>query len=40
MFPDVLLFSGIQEEEIKSMLSCLGAVQKNYQKNEYVFHAG
>lgn len=31
------LFSGIEEEEIAAMLSCLSAVTKTYAKGEYIF---
>ena len=31
------LFSGIEEEEIAAMLSCLSAVMKTYAKGEYIF---
>ena len=31
------LFSGIEEEEIVAMLSCLSAVTKTYAKGEYIF---
>lgn len=34
------LFSGIGEEEIESMLTCLSAEKKSYQKGEYVLHFG
>ena len=35
-----LLFRGNTEEEIKAMLSCLGAEQKHYIKGSTVYHAG
>lgn len=34
------LFEGISEEEMESMLDCLGAVRHRYEKGEYVFHRG
>lgn len=35
-----LLFQGIQEHEIKPMLRCLGAFEKEYKKNQTIYHAG
>ena len=35
-----LLFSGISDSQIESMLSCLGAHLKEYKKGEYVLHQG
>ena len=34
------LFAGVGENEIESMLSCLGARLKTYKKGEYVFRQG
>lgn len=34
------LFRGFTEEETKSVLKCLSAVQKSYKKEEYIFHMG
>ena len=34
------LFHGINENEIGELLSCLGAKEKSYQKNETIFRAG
>lgn len=34
------IFSGVGDDEISSMLSCLGARLKNYRKGEYVFRQG
>lgn len=34
------LFSGITENEIESMLSCLSAKSKSYKKNQFVFRSG
>ncbi|MEA4973053.1 MAG: Crp/Fnr family transcriptional regulator [Candidatus Metalachnospira sp.] len=34
------LFKGIAENSIEPMLNCLRAREKNYSKNEYIFHAG
>uniref|UniRef100_UPI004055CC2C Crp/Fnr family transcriptional regulator n=1 Tax=Agathobacter sp. TaxID=2021311 RepID=UPI004055CC2C len=34
------LFSGVGEDEIEAMLSCLGAKQQTYKKGEYVFRQG
>lgn len=34
------LFSGVGEDEIETMLGCLGAVKKNFGKGEYVLRAG
>jgi len=35
-----VLFSGINEEETKSMLKCLGAKSENYGKGEYILRVG
>ncbi len=34
------LFHGVKENEIRNVLSCLGAREKAYQKNEIIFRAG
>lgn len=34
------LFSGVGEEDIVSLLSCLGAKFKKYKKGEYILHEG
>ena len=34
------IFAGVGDEEINSMLSCLGARLKTYKKGEYVFRQG
>lgn len=34
------LFDGVDDDNIASMLSCLGALHRNYQKGEYVFRQG
>ncbi|MCD1147504.1 Crp/Fnr family transcriptional regulator [Peptoniphilus sp. KCTC 25270] len=34
------LFQGIQEEEIKALLPCLGAHKKSFQKGEILYQAG
>ena len=34
------LFSGVEENDIEAMLSCLGACLRHYRKGEYVIHAG
>ena len=34
-----MLFSGESPEEIKEMLSCLGAVTRSYGKGEIIYHA-
>lgn len=34
------LFEGISEEEMESMLNCLGAARRRYEKGEYVFRRG
>lgn len=34
------LFAGVGEEEIETMLNCLGAALHEYKKGEYVFRAG
>lgn len=39
-FTNSPLFQGIQEAEIKQLLSCLEAREKTYQKDEIIFHAG
>lgn len=35
-----VLFQGLTPSEAESMLSCLGAVQKSYEKGQVIFHAG
>ncbi len=40
LLKDTKLFHGITEVEIRSMLECLSAVRKAYQKGEYVFCKG
>lgn len=40
LLEDTGLFQGITQTEIESMLSCLSAVKKSYQKGEYIFHIG
>lgn len=34
------LFSGVSEEELTAMLSCLGARQMNFPKDSFLLHAG
>ena len=34
------LFSGITEKEIQEMLCCLGARQKTFSKDDFIFRAG
>ena len=34
------LFSGVGEEDISSLLSCLGARKKEYKKGEYILREG
>ena len=34
------IFAGATEEEVSSMLNCLSAKKKKYQKDEIIFHAG
>jgi len=34
------LFHGIKEDHIKSLLECVNAHEKSYNKNEIIFHAG
>ena len=34
------LFHGVKENEIDGLLSCLGAREKSYKKNEIIFRAG
>lgn len=34
------LFSGLEKEEVSSILTCLEAVEKNFEKDTYVFRAG
>ena len=34
------LFAGLMDQEIETMLSCLGARRKEYKKGEYVFRQG
>ena len=34
------LFQGIDENEIKELLHCLGAVKRTYQKGEFIYSAG
>lgn len=35
-----ILFQDTSQEEIASMLHCLGAIEKQYKKNEIIFHSG
>lgn len=37
---DTMLFCGLQVEEIRSMLSCMGAYEKSFAKDEILCHAG
>lgn len=37
---DTGLFQGISEDETESVLSCLSAVKKSFQKGEYIFRMG
>ena len=43
-YTDVLkntkLFAGVGEEEIGTMLDCLGAALRHYKKGDYVYRAG
>lgn len=34
------LFTGIEKEEVSSMLACLNAKEKEFKKDEYIFRAG
>lgn len=34
------IFSGISEEELKAMLSCLDTKIEDYPKDVYIFHTG
>ena len=34
------LFCGIRETDLESMLECLGPVQREYRKGEYIYYAG
>ena len=34
------IFAGASEEEVASMLNCLSAKKRKYQKDEIIFHAG
>ena len=34
------LFSGLEKEEVSSILTCLEAMEKNFEKDTYVFRAG
>lgn len=36
----VSLFRNMSEEEVTSVLQCLGAEEKNYQKDEIIYHMG
>ena len=38
--PKSSLFAGVEEHDLKSMMSCLAAKERNYKKNEYIFHTG
>ena len=40
MLLHIPLFQGLQKEEISSLLSCLGAYQKAFQKDEILLRAG
>jgi len=37
---NTMLFRGMSAEEIASVLSCLGAYEKKYRKDEIIYHAG
>lgn len=36
--PDSPLFAGVEAHDLNSMMSCLSAKERNYKKNEYIFH--
>lgn len=38
--PKSPLFAGVKESDIASMMHCLSAKERNYKKNEYIFHTG
>lgn len=38
--PDSMLFAGIHPEEKESILKCLSAVEKKYEKGDIIFLAG
>ena len=33
-------FNGLSENEIKTILNCLGAYQKSFKKSEFIYHSG
>ena len=37
--PDSMLFAGIHPEEKESILKCLSAVEKKYEKGDMIFRA-
>ena len=38
--PDSMLFAGIHPEEKESILKCLSAVEKKYEKGDIIFRNG
>ena len=38
--PTSALFAGVGTHDIDSMMSCLSAKERNYKKNEFIFHTG
>lgn len=38
--PDSPLFAGVKAHDLDSMMNCLSAKARIYQKNEYIFHTG
>ena len=38
--PKSPLFAGVETHDLDSMMSCLSAKERNYKKNEFIFHTG
>ena len=38
--PTSALFAGVGTHDLDSMMSCLSAKERNYKKNEFIFHTG
>ena len=36
--PKSPLFAGVETHDLDSMMSCLSAKERNYKKNEFIFH--
>ena len=40
LLPTTTLFSGLSLQECEQVLQCLGAYEKKYAKNTFIYHAG